>query len=61
MSEKLRVLIADDARGPLKEMTCRSAGNVNAELKLIKTAILNVEYEYLHLISGVDLPLKKQR
>lgn len=33
---------------------------VNAELKLIKTAILNVEYEYLHLISGVDLPLKKQ-
>lgn len=32
---------------------------VNAELKLIKTAILNVEYEYLHLISGVDLPLKK--
>ena len=33
---------------------------VNAELKLIKTAILNGEYEYLHLISGVDLPLKKQ-
>ena len=33
---------------------------VNAELKLIKTAILNIEYEYLHLISGVDLPLKKQ-
>lgn len=33
---------------------------INAELNLMKTAILNDEYEYLHLISGVDLPLKKQ-
>lgn len=33
---------------------------VRAELSLLKAATQNREYEYLHLISGEDLPIKRQ-
>lgn len=33
---------------------------VEAEYKLLEKAAMNDEYEYYHIISGVDLPLKSQ-
>ena len=33
---------------------------VECEIKLLKLAITNRNYEYIHLLSGVDLPLKNQ-
>lgn len=33
---------------------------IQCELSLIEQAVKNDEYEYLHLLSGVDLPIKSQ-
>lgn len=33
---------------------------VEAELELLKTANINAKYDYYHIISGVDLPIKSQ-
>ena len=43
-------------------ITCRwgTFSIVEAELTLLKEALNNGEYSYLHLLSGVDLPLKVQ-